>query len=61
METSDVIAACGGVSETARKLGLARSTVSEWKAIPLAHIKEISKMSGIPVSDLIKLYADKKL
>jgi DNA-binding transcriptional regulator YdaS (Cro superfamily) len=42
----------GLLAAVADGLGLARSTVSEWKQIPSYHVLKVSRLTGIPRSAL---------
>lgn len=43
----------GKQKELAEKLGLSPSTVSQWKAVPVDHLAEVSAFTGIPRQDLL--------
>jgi len=47
-----VIEALGGPSEAAEFLGCLKSTFYSWKRVPRWYLKQISKKTGIPVSEL---------
>jgi DNA-binding transcriptional regulator YdaS (Cro superfamily) len=44
---SEAIAAVGGVSELARRLGIAQPSVSNWTRIPAERVREIEAATGI--------------
>jgi DNA-binding transcriptional regulator YdaS (Cro superfamily) len=48
----NVFAAFGSMSQLAKHLGVTRAAVSHWKIIPLRHLAEISKITGIPRPEL---------
>lgn len=37
----------------ARHLGLQPSTVSQWRSVPVEHLPEVSKFTGIPREELV--------
>lgn len=44
---SEAIAAAGGVSELARRLGIAQPSVSNWTRIPAERVREIEAATGV--------------
>jgi DNA-binding transcriptional regulator YdaS (Cro superfamily) len=48
----NVFAAFGSMSKLAKHLGVTRAAVSHWKVVPFKHLAEISKLTGIPRSEL---------
>lgn len=42
----------GLASRVAESLGLGRNTVSQWRTIPEHHVKDVSRITGIPVCRL---------
>ncbi|KKX24332.1 helix-turn-helix domain-containing protein [Rhizobiaceae bacterium LC148] len=43
----------GAQKRLAESLGLRQSTVSQWKAVPVEHLAEVSEFTGIPREDLL--------
>ena len=44
----DILAQCGGVIQTAKKLGIIRGSVDQWKKagqVPIARVKEIANIT----------------
>lgn len=44
----DILAQCGGVIQTAKKLGITRGSVDQWKnagQVPIARVKEIANIT----------------
>jgi len=48
----DALAVVGGVSALARELKVTRAAVSQWYSVPFRHLREISKLTGIPRAKL---------
>jgi hypothetical protein len=44
----DVYRSYGSASKLARELGITRQCVSQWRKIPLKHVREIARVTGIP-------------
>lgn len=42
----------GKQQELARFLGLVPSTVSQWKAVPIEHVRKVAEFTGIPTQVL---------
>lgn len=42
----------GLAAALARHLGLRPSTISEWRAVPVHHVLEVARFSGIPREEL---------
>lgn len=45
---SDVFVAVGTAAALGALLGVSRSAVSQWRQVPLRHLREISQITGIP-------------
>jgi DNA-binding transcriptional regulator YdaS (Cro superfamily) len=43
----------GSAAKLAAALGITRSAVSQWQTIPSWHIADVSRITGIPVEDLV--------
>jgi DNA-binding transcriptional regulator YdaS (Cro superfamily) len=43
----------GSAAKLAAALGITRSAVSQWRSIPSWHIAEVSRLTGIPVEELV--------
>lgn len=52
----------GKQRELATHLGLFPSTVSQWRSVPLAHVRRVSEFTDIPIEklrpDLAKVFAE---
>jgi hypothetical protein len=44
----EVFVMMGSASSLAKKLGVTRAAVSHWEHVPFRHLKEVSKLTGIP-------------
>jgi DNA-binding transcriptional regulator YdaS (Cro superfamily) len=42
----------GGVAEMARKLGISSPAVSMWRRVPMARVKSVARVSGVPAAEL---------
>lgn len=42
----------GGVSKLATALGVTRSAVSQWDAVPMERVYEVARLTGVPVYEL---------
>ena len=36
----------------AKSLGVTRAAISAWREIPMTRVKEVSKLTGIPIQEL---------
>jgi hypothetical protein len=43
----------GSATKLAAALGITRSAVSQWRKIPTWHLKDVSRLTGIPVMELL--------
>ena len=48
----DVIEAAGGKAALARHLGLDRTTLYSWSAVPAHHLPRVAALAGIPMEDI---------
>jgi DNA-binding transcriptional regulator YdaS (Cro superfamily) len=49
MPITEIISKAGGSpSALARKLGITRQAVDQWKRVPVEHVLAVEEMSGIP-------------
>jgi DNA-binding transcriptional regulator YdaS (Cro superfamily) len=48
----DALALVGGVSALARELGITRAAVSQWYCVPFRHLRDISRLTGMPRAKL---------
>src|ERR671917_2190074 len=46
------ITAAGGVSELARKIGIAQPSVSNWSRVPAERVASVEAATGVPRADL---------
>jgi biotin operon repressor len=44
----EVLAAVGSWAELARQLGITRAAVHAWQTTPIRHLRDVSRISGIP-------------
>lgn len=42
----------GGVSQLAAKLGVTRSAVSQWDAVPMDRVFEVARLANIPAYEI---------
>jgi hypothetical protein len=43
----------GSATKLAAALGITRSAVSQWRKIPTWHLEDVSRLTGIPVMELL--------
>lgn len=58
MDVQTLITSAGGVAALAAKLGVARTTVIDWrrsKTIPANRVVQISQIMGVPIDEVVKL------
>lgn len=49
----EIVKLAGGPAAVGRKINRTAAAVSQWKSIPRAHVRAVSELSGLPVSDLM--------
>lgn len=49
---ADVFASVGTAAALGALLGVSRSAVSQWRQVPLRHLREVSQITGIPRREL---------
>ena len=47
-----VVRAAGGAAALARKLGVSRAAVGQWRQIPVKHIRKVVRLSGFRAHQL---------
>lgn len=46
------VIAAGGVTKLAKAIGVTRSAVSQWDAIPMDRVFEVARVTGVPAHEL---------
>jgi transposase len=60
MDVNTLIERAGGIEELAKRLGVHRVTVYDWKrlkAIPANRVKQVSHATGLPETEVLKMTA----
>jgi DNA-binding transcriptional regulator YdaS (Cro superfamily) len=52
MDIRDIIKAGGGCSALAKALGLHHTTVLGWLHVPPRHVREVARLTGLPLHQL---------
>lgn len=47
MDIKTIIEKAGGLSAVARKCGISRQAVFQWKVVPVAHVAQVAKITGL--------------
>lgn len=46
------VAAVGTRANLARRLGISRAAVAQWRVTPIRRVREVSEITGIPIGEL---------